>query len=203
MNLGRGAAEYVRMAGFFQRRLKARVTYNRLDYWDELKRLHPGRGLLILSAHFGNFELLAVAHAMHGYQISLVHHTQRLLAGDAVMTFVRERAGVEIIRKHSAARAVLKALRRGETVGIPFDHNAKRSESVFVPFFNQTAATTSGLAWLAALSGAPVVPVFIIASPTCARIASRSATRLRLSAAEMPRPTSRTTRGASSRRSRT
>ncbi|MGO9058061.1 MAG: lysophospholipid acyltransferase family protein [Candidatus Binataceae bacterium] len=165
VNLGRGAAEYVRMAGFFHRRLKARVTYNRLDYWDDLKRRHPGRGLLILSAHFGNFELLAVAHAMHGYQISLVHHTQRLLAGDAVMTFVRERAGVEIIRKHSAARAVLKALRRGETVGIPFDQNAKRSEAVFVPFFNETAATTSGLARLAALSGAPVVPVFIIREP--------------------------------------
>lgn len=81
------------------------------------------------------------------------------------MTFVRERAGVEIIRKHSAARAVLKSLRRGETVGIPFDQNAKRSEAVFVPFFNELAATTSGLARLVALSGAPVVPVFIIREP--------------------------------------
>jgi KDO2-lipid IV(A) lauroyltransferase len=165
VNLGRGAAEYMRMAGFFHRRLKARVTYNRLDYWNDLKRRHPGRGLLILSAHFGNFELLAVAHAMHGYQVSLVHHTQNFLAGDAVMTFVRERAGVEIIRKHAAARAVLQALRRGEMVGIPFDQNAKSSEAVFVPFFNEIAATTSGLARLVALSGAPVVPVFIIRQP--------------------------------------
>jgi Kdo2-lipid IVA lauroyltransferase/acyltransferase len=153
------------MAGFFQRRLKARITYNRLDYWDELKRCHPGRGLLILSAHFGNFELLAVAHAMHGYQVSLVHHTQNFLAGDAVMTFVRERAGVEIIRKHAAARAVLQALRRGEMVGIPFDQNAKSGDAVFVPFFNELAATTSGLARLVALSGASVVPVFIIRQP--------------------------------------
>jgi KDO2-lipid IV(A) lauroyltransferase len=165
LNLGRGAAEYVRMAGFFQRRLKARITYNRLDYWDELKRCHPGRGLLILSAHFGNFELLAVAHAMHGYQASLVHHTQNFLAGDAVMTFVRERAGIEIIRKHAAARAVLQTLRRGEMVGIAFDQNAKSSDAVFVPFFNELAATTSGLARLVALSGASVVPVFIIRQP--------------------------------------
>jgi len=53
------------------------------------------------------------------------------MAGDALITFVRERGGVEIIRKHAAARAVLKALRRNETVGIPFDQNAKRSEAIF------------------------------------------------------------------------
>ena len=81
------------------------------------------------------------------------------------MTFVRERAGVEIIRKHAAARAVLRALRQGEMVGIPFDQNAKRSEAVFVPFFGELAATTSGLARLARISGAPVVPVFIVRQP--------------------------------------
>jgi len=165
INLGRGGAELVRLGGFFSQRLKRRVEYHRFDYWDEVMARHPGRGLLILSAHFGNFELLAAGHAMHGFQINLVHHTQRFLAGDALITFIRERAGVEIIRKHAAARAVLKALRRNETVGIPFDQNAKRSEAIFVPFFNEPAATTSGLARLAAISGAPVVPAFIVREP--------------------------------------
>ncbi len=125
-------------------------------------REHPGKGIVVMSAHFGNFELLACAHAMHGHQISLVHHTQRFLAGDALMTFARERCGVEILRKHSAARAVLKALRTGEMVGVPFDQNAKRSEAVWVPFFGEPAATTSGLARVVAMSGAPVVPAFIV-----------------------------------------
>ncbi len=165
INLGRGAAELIRLGGFFSQRLKRRVEYNRFGYWGEVMARHPGRGLLILSAHFGNFELLAAGHAMHGFQINLVHHTQRFLAGDALITFVRERAGIEIIRKHAAARAVLKALRRNETVGIPFDQNAKRSEAIFVPFFNEPAATTSGLARLVAISGAPVVPAFIVREP--------------------------------------
>jgi KDO2-lipid IV(A) lauroyltransferase len=69
---------------------------------------------------------------------------------------------VDPIRKHSAARAVLKALREGDLVGIPFDQNAKRSEAIFVPFFGEPAATASGLARLVVLSGAPVVPVFIV-----------------------------------------
>jgi Kdo2-lipid IVA lauroyltransferase/acyltransferase len=165
LNLGRCAAEYIRLGGFFHGRFRKRVSYERFDYWEWLKAKYPGRGLLILSAHFGNFELLSAAHALKGSQISLVHHTQRFLAGDALMSFVRERAGVEIIRKHAAARAVLRALARGELVGIPFDQNAKRSEAVFVPFFGEPAATTSGLARLARISGAPVIPVFIVRQP--------------------------------------
>jgi len=165
LNLGRSAAEYVRLGGFFHKRLKRRVVYRRFDYWEEVRRRYPGKGILVLSAHFGNFELLSPAYAMYGNQINLVHHTQRFAAGDALMTFVRERAGVTVIRKHAAARAVLRALRRGGIVGIPFDQNAKRSEAIFVPFFNEVAATSSGLARLVAISGAPVVPVFIVREP--------------------------------------
>jgi KDO2-lipid IV(A) lauroyltransferase len=162
VNLGRGVAEYIRLGGFFYRRLLRRVCYERFDYWREIKARYPGRGLIILSAHFGNFELLPAAHAMHGYQISLVHHTQRFHAGDALTTFVRRRLGVGLFRKHSAARAVLKALKDGKVVGVSFDQNAKRSEAVFVPFFGELAATSSGLARLVSMARAPVLPVFIV-----------------------------------------
>jgi KDO2-lipid IV(A) lauroyltransferase len=165
INLGRGGAEVIRLGGFFHRRLKRRVTYENFGHWVKVAARNRDSGIIILSAHFGNFELFAPAHAMHGFQINLVHHTQRFLAGDALITYIRERAGVEIIRKHAAARAVLKALRRGETVGIPFDQNAKRSEAIFVPFFGELAATASGLARLVRISRAPVVPAFIVREP--------------------------------------
>ncbi len=165
VNLGRSAAEYIRLGGFFYRRLKSRVSYERLDLWDEVARRHPGKGLLVLTAHFGNFELLPAAHALHGHQISLVHHTQRFLAGDAFICSIRERVGVKTIRKHAAARAVLRALRSNQLVGIPFDQNAKRGEAIFVPFLGEIAATPSGLARLVQISGAPVVPVFIVRQP--------------------------------------
>jgi Kdo2-lipid IVA lauroyltransferase/acyltransferase len=162
VNLGLSAAEYVRLGGFFYRRLKRRVIYSRFEYWAAMNRRYPGKGAVILTAHFGNFELLPAAHALHGYPITLVHHTQRFLAGDALMTYVRERAGIKVIRKHAAARAVLKSLHGGELVGIPFDQNAKRSEAVFVPFFGEPAATSSGLARLVAIAKVPVVPVFLL-----------------------------------------
>jgi len=88
---------------------------------ERAQKKYPGKGALILTAHFGNFELLPAGHALHGFQISLVHHTQRFVAGDALMTFIRERAGVQIIRKHKAAREMLRTLIRGDLIGIPFD----------------------------------------------------------------------------------
>jgi KDO2-lipid IV(A) lauroyltransferase len=165
VNLGLSAAEYIRLGGFFYRRLRRRVKYSRFDYWATIKCRYPGKGAIVLTAHFGNFELLPAAHALHGYPITLVHHTQRFLAGDALMTYVRERAGIKVIRKHTAARAVLKSLKAGELVGIPFDQNAKRSEAVFAPFFGELAATSSGLARLVAIAEVPVVPVFLLREP--------------------------------------
>ena len=165
VNLGRAGAEYIRLAGFSYQRLKHRVSYSGLEHWDALRRKYPSKGILAVAAHIGNFELLAPAHAMHGYPISLVHHSLRFAAGEALMTFVRERAGVQIIRKHRAARQMLRTLQRGEVIGIPFDQNAKRSEAVWVPFFGVLAATPSGLDRIALLSGAPVVSVFMVRQP--------------------------------------
>ncbi|HUA34729.1 MAG TPA: lysophospholipid acyltransferase family protein [Candidatus Binataceae bacterium] len=164
-NLGRTGAEYVRLGGFGWRRLRDRVGYENFQTWVGLQHRYRGKGILVLTAHFGNFELLGPAHAMHGYQISLVHHTQRFLAGEAVMTFIRERAGVEIIRKHKAARILLRSLHKSQLIGIPFDQNAKRSEATWVPFFDEPAATTTGVARVARISGAPVMPVFIVRQP--------------------------------------
>jgi Kdo2-lipid IVA lauroyltransferase/acyltransferase len=165
MHLGMTAAEYVRLGGFGYRRLARRVTYNRRDIWPQLRAKYPGRGGLMLTAHFGSFELLPAAHAMHGFQITLVHRTQRFMAGDALMTFIRERVGIQVIRKRTAGREMIRALKRGQLVGIPFDQNARRSEAVFVPFFGELAATPGGFDRLAMMADAPVIPVFIVRQP--------------------------------------
>src|SRR5260370_10740392 len=165
INLGRTGAEYVRLGGFFYRSLARRITYNRLDVWNELHPRYPGKGALILTAHFGGFEMLPAGHALHGFQIGLVHHTQRFLAGDDLGSFIRERAGVQIIRKHTAAREMHRSLKPGEIIRIPLDHNAEPSRAIWVPFFGELAATPGGFDRLAMMAGAPVVPVFIVRQP--------------------------------------
>ncbi len=172
VNLGRAGAEYVRLGGFFYRRLKRRVAYERFDYWRELQARNPGLGILVLTAHFGNFELLPAAHAMHGHQISLVHHTQRFFAGDALATFVRERAGVEIIRKHSAARAVLGALRLATWSEFRLIRTPSAVRRCSCRSSVSPPPLPAGLARLALISRAPVVPVFLSGNPAIGPIAS-------------------------------
>jgi KDO2-lipid IV(A) lauroyltransferase len=72
----------------------------------------------------------------------------------------RTRFGNRPIAKRQAARDILSALRRGETVAILVDQNVLAREAVFVPFFGRLAATTPALALFQLKTDASVVPVF-------------------------------------------
>ncbi len=127
--------------------------------------LAQGRGVLILTAHFGNWELLATAHVLTGYSLSVVVRPMDSPILDWLVTRVRERSGVEVITKRRALPAVLDALRRQRMVAILLDQNATRREGVFTPFFGQPASTSKSLALLALRTEAPVIPVFIRREP--------------------------------------
>jgi Kdo2-lipid IVA lauroyltransferase/acyltransferase len=120
-----------------------------------------GRGILILTAHYGNWELLAAAHGLTGLPLSIVIRPLEHPVLDDLAARFRRRSGAELIVKRRAVREVLQALNRGRMVGILLDQNATRAEGVFVPFFGVTASTSKGLAILALRTGAPVVPVFL------------------------------------------
>lgn len=129
---------------------------------DHLKAaVGPGRGVFFLTAHLGNWELLAAAHVQTGYPLSVVARPLDSPVLNRVVTRFRESGGVEVIPKRHAVRRVLEALRRGSMVGILLDQNTSRQEGVFVPFFGELASTSKSLAVLALSTSAPVVPVFI------------------------------------------
>lgn len=124
-----------------------------------------GRGVLVLTAHYGNWELLAAAHGLTGLPLSIVIRPLDHPILDELAARFRRRSGAELIVKRQAVREVLQALRRGRMVGILLDQNATRAEGVFVPFFGVAASTSKGLAVLALRTDAPVVPVFLRRAP--------------------------------------
>ncbi|HEY1334099.1 MAG TPA: lysophospholipid acyltransferase family protein [Myxococcaceae bacterium] len=124
-----------------------------------------GRGILVLTAHYGNWELLAAAHGLTGLPLSFVVRPLDDPILDDLADRFRQRTGAERIVKHRAVREVMQALRRGRMVGILLDQNATRGEGVFVPFFGVPASTSKGLALLALRTGAPVVPIFLRREP--------------------------------------
>jgi KDO2-lipid IV(A) lauroyltransferase len=120
-----------------------------------------GKGVLFLTAHYGNWELLGASHVLTGFPLSVVVRPLDDPVLGRVVARLRERAGVEQIAKRRGLREVLEALRRGRTVGVLLDQNASRAEGVFVPFFGLPASTSKALALISLRSGAPVVPAFI------------------------------------------
>jgi KDO2-lipid IV(A) lauroyltransferase len=119
-----------------------------------------GRGAFYLTGHFGNWELLAAAHVLAGYPLSVVARPLDNPALDDLVVRARARSGLRVIPKRDAVRGVRAALARGECVGILLDQDAGRA-GVFVPFLGCAASTSRALAVLALKTRAPVVPAFL------------------------------------------
>jgi Kdo2-lipid IVA lauroyltransferase/acyltransferase len=169
--LGRRSFQHVGMnlieaCRYYLRPTDVMLSRVRLEGDEHLRTaVAQGRGVLILTAHYGNWELLAAAHGLSGLPLSIVIRPLDHPLLDELAARFRRRSGAELIIKRQAVREVLQALRRQRMVGILLDQNATREEGVFVPFFGALASTSKGLAVLALRTGAPVVPVVLRRDP--------------------------------------
>lgn len=120
------------------------------------------RGVLILTAHIGNWELLITAAAMLGIPVSAVYRPLNPVALDLFFAEIRSRTGARLYPKKNAMRGILQGLRNNEAVGILLDQHAGSSVGMPVDFFGRPASTNAGLALVARRTGAPVVPAFLV-----------------------------------------
>lgn len=138
----------------------ALIRYDGLDNF--ARAMDKGRGVLIATAHFGNWELSAFAHALMTAPMNVVVRPLDNTRVDDLVESRRAISGNRIISKREAARDILRALKSGEAVGILIDQNTALDEGVFVDFFGTLACAGSGFAKLAHHSGAPVVPGYAL-----------------------------------------
>jgi KDO2-lipid IV(A) lauroyltransferase len=136
------------------------IRYDGLEHFE--RALGCGRGVLVLTAHLGNWELSAFAHALLSGPMHVVVRPLDNPRIDRLVERRRRLSGNHLIGKKESARTILKALRNNEAVGILIDQNASLDNGVFVDFFGVPACATAGLAKLAAHSGAAVIPGFAL-----------------------------------------
>ena len=125
------------------------------------RALAKGNGVLALTGHVGNWELMGGYLAMKGYPINVVGapiYDPRL---DELVIKNREQSGMKYIARGSATREIIRALRRNEVIGLLIDQDTKHVEGVFVDFLGKKAYTPVGPAILAEKTGAAVVPMGI------------------------------------------
>lgn len=124
--------------------------------------LSKGRGVFILTAHFGNWEFMCAAASLKLGKVAVVARPLDFSPMDRVINGLRSRFGAVIIPHKEAARRIIGALREKKLVGILLDQKEDWYQGAFVPFFGRWACTNKGLAVLALRTGAPVVPAFSV-----------------------------------------
>jgi KDO2-lipid IV(A) lauroyltransferase len=135
----------------------------RVDNLDALLQAHArGLGVLILTGHFGNFEVATSAGlASFPEAYGRFHFVRRPIRPewlDRLVTRRFRKAGFGVLPKRGGLDAILDRLAAGDLVVFPFDQHAQRKDGVLVEFFGHPAGTFRSLAVIALATGAPVVP---------------------------------------------
>ena len=126
-----------------------------------LEIIDSGRGVVIFTAHCGNWEWLSFATGLLGRPVSVLQRERDSPEMNRYITELRARAGVQTIDRGSvsSARDMIQAIRRGGILAFVIDQNI-RTESVRVPFFGKDALTPIGPAKFAVRTEAVVIPAF-------------------------------------------
>ena len=122
--------------------------------------LEKGKGIILYTAHFGNWELSAVALSYLLQPLFVVYRPLDNAVLNNAISSLRTGAGNVLIPKERAMRQILRSLQKNRIIGILIDQNMARHEGVFVEYFSRLACTTDVVAKLAMRKQAAVIPAF-------------------------------------------
>lgn len=127
--------------------------------YEIMKELHArGRGVLILTAHIGNWELLAARLHREGYPGVVIGNQAAKDTSTDWLVSMRRAYGVTTMAQDSSAREFLRVLQRGETIGMLSDLEVRRLDGEFLQFFGTPALTMTAPAALARARKIPLLP---------------------------------------------
>ncbi len=139
--------------------LKRKVSFQHLVNLE--RAIARGRGVILATAHFGNWELGAAVLGALGYDIHAVVLPSRRSRVNQLLQRQRERRGIHLIPMGRSVREVLKRLKAGACVALLVDRDFSPKHEAF-PLFGKPAPMPSGPARMAMNTGAAVVPAFLI-----------------------------------------
>jgi KDO2-lipid IV(A) lauroyltransferase len=146
-----------------------KVDASNIDRYVRMENAHivdesfrAGRGTILLTGHFGNWELLAMTLRVKGYPGVAVGRKIYFHKYDEYLNRLRKIHDVNVIDREESPRAFLRILKKNNIVGILADQDVDSVDGVFVNFFGKSAYTPIGPVVLAKATGATIVPAFII-----------------------------------------
>jgi KDO2-lipid IV(A) lauroyltransferase len=161
-NFGKYVIDFIHFPALTRDEIRRRL---RFEQWDELNEAaSSGRGIIIATIHFGNWDLGAAALAAYGYPINAIAETFRYPPMNALVQGSREKLGMKVIGHDRLGPTVFRLLRRGEMLAMLVDV-ASDETAISVDFFGAPARVSSAAARIALRTNAWVVPAVVLRGP--------------------------------------
>lgn len=162
-HLGREAVATFRLAGETPESIRGRTEF--ASGWDAFqKRLGEGKGAILLTGHFGNWEIAGAAVCARGHEMDAVATRQRNALFDRDLVETRGRLGMHIVVRDEAPKRLLRGLRAGRVAGIVGDQNVAVG-GIPIEFMGHEAPTARGAAVFALRTGAPLYAGVAVSLP--------------------------------------
>jgi KDO2-lipid IV(A) lauroyltransferase len=158
-NLGRNMIEVLRFPLLNSNNIGQYVDVRGVEHMNDA--LNKGKGVIMLTAHFGNWELASLTAALMGYPMKVLAREQKFERLNKLLNSYRQLKGCEVIPKGMAIREIVRHLKQNGIIGMLSDQDGGR-RGVFVDFFGRHASTPAGAIEFALRTGCLVLPGFII-----------------------------------------
>jgi KDO2-lipid IV(A) lauroyltransferase len=155
--VGETLMEFLRLPRMSADELRARVVFRDEPFLREAYA--RGKGVVLLTAHFGNWEWMG-ARISQDYALSALARPADDPGTRDLINFIRRSAGSEVIDTNDV-RGAIRSLRGGRVLGILLDQNTA-THALFPEFFDKKAATATGPVVLAKRTGAAIIPMFCV-----------------------------------------
>lgn len=157
VNTGKNLVDVIRFKKHFASEIKPLVSIEGLDEFDAAYR--KGQGMLGITGHIGNFELLPVVFADLGYRIAVVGREMYDSRLDRILVSNRTAMGITNFPTTQSPRHILRWLKTGGALGVLIDIDSVRVRGAFMPFLGRLANTPIGQSLLGLRTGAAFLPM--------------------------------------------
>lgn len=160
ISMTKNLIDAIRMGHWSKEYMGSMVDVYGLEYFDHAYK--QGKGVIALTGHIGNFELLAAWFSyFKSYKVSVIGRELYDKRFDRILVSQRKGFNLNNIPTTSSVKTIMKALNDGHALGVLLDQDSTKVAGYFINFFGKKANTAAGPIFIADKTGSPIVPMAI------------------------------------------
>ncbi len=157
VHLASSAVEFLRLPSY-KKSFKTRGMIEFVGFEHLERALLEGRGVIVVTAHYGNFDLMACLAALKGLPLHVVTRRQKISGFQRFWMTMRSQFGLGFILPKDTAWKIGRLLGANQVVAMVIDQHMPPGRGIIVPFFGRAASTTHAPALFAWLTKASLIP---------------------------------------------